>query len=193
MARLVLRLASRSPRRRALLEEAGIAFETVDVLVDETPPPGLAPEAVAGELALRKARAGALLAPDALVLGSDTIVALGARMLGKPEDDADAREMLAALSGGTHQVFTGFACVHGGRTHVEVVTAHVTFAELDASRIAEYVATGEGRDKAGSYGIQGAAGAFVSRFEGSWTGIVGLPMERVSEVVPRLLEEWCDG
>lgn len=184
-------LASRSPRRRALLRGAGIPFEVVDVEVDETPPPGLEPEAVARELALRKARAGAGRAGQGWVLGADTLVVLGDRILGKPRDRRDASSMLAALSARPHRVVTGVALVGpGGAEFSGYDVTHVVMRPMSPGEIRAYVDSGESDDKAGAYAIQEAGDRFVERLDGSWSNVVGLPMELLRDLLARTGDGW---
>lgn len=181
-------LASGSPRRRELLGGMGVEF-IIDVPdVDETV--GGKPGEMVAVLAERKARAVAERRNEGVIIAADTLVALDDCALGKPEDDEDAKRMLRSLSGRTHDVFTG-VCVLNARTGkmlVEAVRSGVVFRELTDAEIDEYVATGEPRDKAGAYAIQGGAGKFISAFEGSRTNIIGLPVERLTE----MLQEMAD-
>jgi len=181
-------LASGSPRRRELLTEAGIPFE-IDVSdVDETVE-GLPAEMVA-VLAERKARAVAENREEGLVIGADTLVALDNRALGKPEDDDDARRMLRSLAGRTHDVLTGVCIIDAktGKTLVDTVRSGVVFKPATDEEIEDYIATGEHRDKAGAYAIQGLGGRFVAGFEGSRTNIIGLPMERLTEMLAEMAD-----
>ena len=179
-------LASGSPRRRELLGALGLSFE---VVVSDTPEPldpSLSPESQALALAARKSRAVAAGAPGALVLGADTIVVLNGEMLGKPRDDDDAFRMLRGLSGHDHQVITGVALVDVGSS-IEVASAASTtvrFRRLSDDDIARYVASGEPRDKAGGYAIQGLGATLIAGFDGCFTNVVGLPLCETS----RLLE-----
>lgn len=179
-------LASASPRRSELLASLGLRFRVRPTDVDETPPAGEPPAAVAALLALRKARA--VRARSSLVLGSDTIVVLagsgGPVILGKPVDGPDAITMLRRLSGATHSVFTGVALVSpDGRADVRAVRTDVTFRGLDDGEIDAYVRSGEPMDKAGAYGIQGGAGRFVLRVRGDYSNIIGLPLGCVREML----------
>jgi septum formation protein len=181
---MVLVLASASPRRRALLAEAGLRFEVRPADVPEDPEPGAAPADVARNLAVRKARAAARdLGPaPCIVLGADTVVALDdGRLLGKPRDRAEAEGHLRALSGTTHSVVTGVCLrgVPGGDEEVFHVGSRVTMRPLEEREIRDYAAGGEGLDKAGGYAIQEGGDRFVTRLEGSRTNVVGLPMEEV--------------
>jgi septum formation protein len=181
----VLVLASASPRRKALLAEAGIEHRVLPVDVDETPPPGVVPVEVALALAERKALAAATETDDRPLLAADTIVVLDGLILGKPADAADAAAMLRALSGRSHEVITGVCVLPSTREGIllrAVVTA-VRFRELDDAEIDAYVASGEPLDKAGSYGIQGGAGKFVAELDGSLSNVIGLPVEEVREML----------
>ena len=183
-------LASRSPRRRELLAQIGVRFEPllfregnrVDIDTDESVLPGEPPldyvqrvTRMKAEAAWRRVtiRRGLLKKP---VLAADTTVALGDEIYGKPADTADAQRMLEALSGTTHRVLTAVAMQLESRVEIAVSESLVTFATIDPERIAAYVASGEPFDKAGAYAIQGRAGAFASRLEGSYTGVMGLPL-----------------
>lgn len=177
-------LASQSPRRRDLLKEAGVPFETVPADIEEVTDPGLSPEANVTALAQAKARAVAEKHPRRFVLGADTIVVVGDDILGKPQDRVDARSMLSRLSGREHRVITGFAIVSpdgGGIT--EAVTSTVSMKPLTEEMIERYLDTGEPMDKAGAYAIQGKGNALIAGFEGSYNNIVGLP---VAEVLTKL-------
>ena len=178
-------LASTSPRRRELLDKMGLAYELRPRQTDERvdAPPR---EAVA-LLAQRKARASAQGLSQGLVLGADTLVALDGRALGKPRDQQQARAMLAALSGRGHQVYTGVCLLDAatGRTRVEVEETWVHFRPLSPEEIGSYVDSGEPMDKAGAYAIQGGAGAFVDRIEGSFENVMGLPIQ----LLERMLKE----
>jgi septum formation protein len=182
---LDLVLASTSPRRRQLLAEAGYIFDVYMVDVDETQFAGELPRAYVERVAADKARN--VGAPNAVSLGADTVVVDGGAVLGKPADATMAEEMLNALSGGTHQVLSGWACSRGGEIVASgVELTEVTFRPLAAAEIAAYIATGEPMDRAGAYAIQGGAGGFVSAVEGSYTNVMGLPMEAVSAALADL-------
>ena len=177
-------LCSASPRRAALLEAAGIPFDLGPPPdVDETPPPGLAPRAVAKALAERKMAAASARAPGRTVLCADTVVALGAEILGKPRGAADAETMLARLAGREHDVFTGVATGRGELVRSGVYAARMRVDALDGTLIRAYVATGEPLDKAGAYAIQGRAAAFVHLVEGSLDTVVGLPVALVRRLL----------
>lgn len=180
-------LASGSPRRRELLGQMGIEdFEVLPAQGEETAPEGLAPDALVARLALQKAREVAALRPEATVIGADTVVALDGRMLGKPSDEEEAREMLSALSGRRHQVYTGMAVLSGGQVFTHVECTQVEFRPLTAEEIAAYVATGESMDKAGAYGIQGRACVFIRGIQGDYYNVVGLPVCALHELLAQL-------
>lgn len=179
-------LASRSPRRRDLLDLVGLAYHMLAVDVDETPAAGIAPADYVQATALAKARAGWLAADaDLPVLGADTAVILGADILGKPRDAAHARDMLESLSGRWHEVLTAFAIVQGGREWVDFTRTRVLMGSLSAGEIEDYWASGEPEDKAGAYAIQGRGGVFVREIRGSYTGVVGLPLHETLHALRR--------
>jgi len=178
-------LASASPRRRELLREAGISFE---VVVSDASEPLKGEDESCADYARRvaelKARPVAIRHPGRLTLGADTIVVVDNQVLGKPADADEAGEMLRRLSGRAHQVMTGVAllCVAAtGEAWVDsrVAETRVVFHDLTPTQIDDYVASGEPLDKAGSYGIQGLGGRLVAGYDGSYTNVVGLPMETV--------------
>lgn len=182
----MLYLASRSPRRNELLTRLGVPFRVLDTDVPEVRGVGEPAEAYVGRVALDKAYAGlALVAddPQAVVLGSDTEVVLGDRVYGKPTDAADAAAMLASLAGRTHRVITVVALVAVGRHMLETVTSEVTFAPMSAEQIDAYVATGEPMGKAGGYAIQGGAERFISHLAGSYSGVMGLPLQQTAALL----------
>jgi septum formation protein len=144
--------------------------------------PGPLPDAVAA-LALAKARAVAAAAPDAVVLGADTVVCLGTEVFGKPADAGEARAMLRRLRGRWHEVITGIAVVAGVREATASVVSRVLVADADDAAIDRYVATGEPLDKAGAYAIQGAGGALVAGLVGSYTNVVGLPLDETAALL----------
>lgn len=183
-----LLLASASPRRAQLLTAAGIRFDVQPSEVDETPRAGEEPAAYVERLAREKAEAVARLNPGRLVLGADTTVVVDGRLLAKAEDPAEARAMLRRLAGRPHQVLTGVALVGPDVSDAEVATTTVEFAPMTSEDIDQYVATGEWRDKAGAYGIQGRAGRFVTRLEGSYANVVGLPVSLVCDLLMRYPE-----
>jgi len=171
-------LASQSPRRRELLRQIGVDFECLPVTIDERPLAGETPEACVQRLALEKARAGRAVqsAASALpVMGADTIVIAGEAVLGKPADRREAIEMLQSLSDRTHRVMTAVALA-GDREVACMNTSHVTFRALTARECGAYWETGEPQDKAGAYAIQGLAAMFITRLEGSYSSVMGLPL-----------------
>ena len=171
-------LGSASPRRLQLLRQAGVEPDLVDPSdIDETPGKDETPRRLALRLAQEKAAAVAARHPDAYVLGSDTLVAVGRRVLGKPQDEADARRMLRLLSGRSHRVLTGVAVVApGGRTAARVVESRITFKRLTDAETDGFIASRDWEDAAGGYKIHQRAGAFVTFLQGSFTGVVGLPL-----------------
>ncbi|HWP80286.1 MAG TPA: Maf family protein [Candidatus Acidoferrum sp.] len=176
-------LASASPRRRELLSGLGLAFEVAAADIDEEAVTAPTPQELVKELALQKARAVAKVRPDALVIGADTVVFKDGRIFGKPQDEADAADMLRALSGDIHTVATGVALVSPETEIADVVTAQVTFKTLTEGEIKRYIATGEPFDKAGGYGIQGRAAAMIREISGDYYTVVGLPVCRLGELL----------
>jgi septum formation protein len=182
-------LASASPRRRELLDRLGLRFTVRSADIDETPLPGEEPGAYVLRLAREKARTAAR--PGELVLAADTTVVIDGEILGKPEDDADAGRMLRLLSGREHEVLTGVAVLEvtetgAGRTASEVARTTVRMAALTPEEIAWYVATGEPRDKAGAYAIQGLSALFVETVSGNYANVVGLPIPTVYRLFAEL-------
>jgi septum formation protein len=186
MARRLI-LASASPRREELLRRLGVSFSVVPSALPEEPPLGT-PEEAARTLALAKARAVARRFSSEIVLGADTVVALGGVTFGKPVDSDDARRMLRMLMGRTHEVITGVALVEAParRETAATVVTRVEMAEYGEEEIDAYLQTGEPYDKAGAYAIQGLGGRLVARVDGCYTNVVGLPLETTR----RLLEAW---
>jgi len=189
-------LASRSPRRRELLTQIGIAFDTIifrggpreDAEVDETPHAGESAVAYVERVARAKAEHGGRIIgwrklPAQPVLSADTTLEFGGEIIGKPCDKADAEAILRRLSGCTHRVLTGVAVSHLGRTEYVLSSSEVRFRQLDDDEIRRYVLSGEPMDKAGAYGIQGRAGMFVEYIAGSYTGIMGLPVCETGELL----------
>jgi len=186
-------LASASPRRAEILRNAGISFRILRTSVDESPRRGESPARLAGRLAREKAIAAARrLRSSAIILGADTVVVLGRQILGKPSSRSDARRMLRLLSGRSHRVLTAVALLRlaPGARRPRILSAvestRVTFATLSARQITAYVSTGEPMGKAGAYAIQGRAGKFVTRIEGCYFNVVGLPLARVCRLLRRL-------
>ncbi len=169
-------LASQSPRRAELLRRLGLEFEIVPASIDESYVDHEMPAAHAERLAREKALAVAERRPEALVLGSDTIVLVDSDVLGKPRTPAEAVEMLLRLSGREHEVFTGVALVAGAGTFSAIERVRVRFRTLDRSECEAYVATGEPLDKAGAYGIQGYGSALVESIIGDYFAVMGLPI-----------------
>ena len=178
-------LASASPRRAELLRAAGYTFDVVVADVDESTRAGEAPAAYVRRLAADKS--AAVRIPDAIVLGADTTVVVDGEILGKPRDDEDLRAMLQRLSGKTHQVLTGVSLRQGAYEAGRVETTSVVLRALTDEEIAWYVASGEGRDKAGGYAIQGLASRFIPSIAGSYSNVVGLPVACVEELLRSLL------
>jgi len=176
-------LASASPRRAELLQQIGLSFSVCPADIDETPAPDETPEQYVERLAREKALAVAESSPECLVLGSDTSVVLDGVILGKPSGPADARETLTRLSGAGHQVVTAVALVTEGQCQSSLVITEVCFRELSAEEIEAYVASGEPMDKAGSYGIQGLGGIFVNELRGSYSAVVGLPLQETAALL----------
>lgn len=193
-----LYLASRSPRRRELLTQMGVAFDTIifrsglrsDPQVDERPHAGEAAPDYVERVARAKAEHGINLLlerrlPLRPVLSADTTLELEGEIIGKPVDEADATAILRHLSGRTHKVLTGVAVSHEGRTEYVLSSSEVRFRKIDDEEIRHYVMTGEPMDKAGAYGIQGRAGLFVEYMAGSYTGVMGLPVCETGELLKR--------
>jgi septum formation protein len=179
-------LASRSPRRAELLRAAGFEFEIIPATVDERPAPGEPPDQYVARLAALKAADVGRRISGRVILGADTEVVLDGAVLGKPADAEEAAAMLRRLAGRTHLVLTGVALRCDDREVREVTATRVRFLPLSEAEIAWYVATGEPRDKAGAYAIQGLGSRFVEWIEGSYSNVVGLPVATVY----RLLRQW---
>lgn len=179
-------LASKSPRRAELLQRLGVTFEIVDVDIPEVPSDSECPADYVQRLAREKAAAAqARIDPGerAAVIGSDTEVVLDGRIYGKPVDAADAIAMLRSLSGREHRVLTAVALAHAGEVQVALNETGVRFIELEDDVIAAYVASGEAFGKAGAYGIQGRAGAFVDHLSGSHSAVMGLPLHETARLL----------
>ena len=174
-------LASASPRRRQLLSLLLADFRCLPMDVDEAPLSGETPEGYVLRLARLKAQAAR--APRRVVIGSDTTVCLRGELLHKPQDYDDAYGMLSRLSGQTHQVFTAISIANDSMIRDTVVRTDVVFDSLDDALIGTYINTGECWDKAGAYGIQGFAGSFVKRIEGSFSSVVGLPLRETRQIL----------
>lgn len=174
-------LASQSPRRRELLQQMGLTeFEIIPAVGEETADPSLPPEQLVEQLALHKAaEVVAKCGEEDVVIGADTIVVLDGRVLGKPQDQADAQRMLASLSGRRHTVYTGVTVIRGERRMVSHEATQVCFRSLTEEEILHYIATGEPMDKAGAYGIQGRGALLVDSIQGDFYNVVGLPVCRL--------------
>jgi len=192
-------LASRSPRRRELLSQIGVRYHLLLFRerlgerpeIDEAALEGESPAAYVERMARAKAEAGwnRMLQrnlPHAPVLAADTTVALGGRILGKPRDRAEAAEMLAALSGERHEVLTGVALKVHDQVEFALSISEVLLKKMSADEIAQYVASGEGDDKAGAYAIQGRAARFIVELRGSYSGVMGLPLYETSLLLDKL-------
>ena len=178
-------LASQSPRRRELLGLIGIPHEVLPANIDETYLNGEKPRAHAERLA-RENAAAVRAAGGAIVIGSDTIVVVDGEVLGKPLDKADAARMLRRLSGRAHTVITAVAVARNGRVESGVEEVGVTFHPLTDAAIEAYIATGEPMDKAGAYGIQGYGATIVSRVDGDYFAVMGLPLQRLVRLLERV-------
>jgi septum formation protein len=184
----MLVLASQSPRRKEILTQAGIPFTIRVAGVDESPLAGEAPEAYVQRLAEWKA--GAVPAGSAeTVLGADTTVVVEYEMLAKPTDSADARRMLAALSGRCHEVMTGICLKRGGSVIRDYAVTRVWFSVMSPAEIEAYVESGEPMDKAGAYAIQGLASKFIERIDGCYCNVVGLPISLVYRHLKEMSQE----
>jgi septum formation protein len=180
-------LASASPRRRELLRQIGVVFRAIVADIDETPLPDEKPDDYVLRMAREKALAVLVKEGESLpVLGADTAVILQGRILGKPVDHNDAAVMLNLLSGKTHEVFSAVVvAVNQEELHQALSVSRVTFSELDPGWIESYIGTGDPLDKAGSYGVQGKAAEKISRIEGSFYGVMGLPLFETAQLLKR--------
>jgi septum formation protein len=183
-----LLLASASPRRAELLAAAGFEFDVLAVHIDERPRVAEPPRVLVRRLAAEKSAAAMARcrAADVVVIGADTAVVVDDRILGKPRDGRDAADMLRLLSGRRHEVLTGVSLRVASTEIGRVETTVVEFSRLTDDDLTWYVATGEGRDKAGAYAIQGLAARFIPRIEGSYSNVVGLPIAAVWELLPEI-------
>ena len=179
-------LASGSPRRRELLTLVGITHEVIPADIDERYLPGELPRAHAERLAREKAATIADREPDAVVIGSDTIVVVDDEVLGKPRDQDHAAHMLRQQSGRSHRVITAVAAAFRGTMLADVEEVDVTFRTLRDDEIMRYIATGEPMDKAGAYGIQGFGATIVERVEGDYFAVMGLPLNRLARLIERI-------
>ena len=187
---MILYLASGSPRRAELLRQIAVPFSVLPAPdIDETPLPQEPPLEYVCRMAREKAQVGAVAAhgqPLGAVLGADTAVVLGDEILGKPADKQQALAMLKALNGNEHQVMSALALSHRGQLEVRYAITRVQFRHLDEVYLQAYVDTGEGADKAGGYGIQGLGAALVASLTGSYSGVVGLPLEQMVELLDQV-------
>ncbi|MCE3002762.1 MAG: Maf family protein [Xanthomonadaceae bacterium] len=184
----MLFLASQSPRRRQLLAQLGFDFSALDVEVPEVVAAGEPAEDYVRRVAREKAGAGLLqvaATPGAVVLGADTEVVLDGEVFGKPADAAEAARMLRRLAGRPHEVLTALCCASAAREETVLHRSRVHVAALDDAELADYLAGGEWRGKAGAYAIQGRAGAFIPHLEGSFTGVMGLPLHECAGLLRR--------
>lgn len=182
-------LASSSPRRRELLDRVRITPVVQPADIDETPQAGETPKQLVERLSLQKAAtvaAGDDAARNDVVIGADTTIDLDGVSLGKPEDDDEARAMLRSLSGRSHRVFTGVSVVAGSVSHTAASTSEITFRPLTDHEIDWYVATGEPQGKAGAYALQGASEMFITEIVGSYSGVIGLPLSLLDDLLGRL-------
>ncbi|MDT8399751.1 MAG: Maf family protein [Pseudomonadales bacterium] len=183
----LLYLASESPRRRQLLEQLGIRFKVIRQPIDESRQAGEDPESLVRRLAAAKAvgglRALTMADPKLPVLGADTVVLCEGRLLGKPQNREDGLQMLSRLSGRAHEVMTAVALAWQDRYHVTLATTRVVFRPITAAEMTAYWQTGEPCDKAGGYAIQGLGALFVERLEGSYSGVVGLPLYETANLL----------
>ena len=170
-------LASKSPRRQALMGMLGVDFSIMTEDIDETMSPDRTPDEEVARLSREKAQAVCQAASEQdVIIAADTVVVLDGQVMGKPKDRADALRMLRALSGRTHQVLTGMTVRRGAQALTRVVTTEISFRDLTDREIMTYIETGEPLDKAGAYGIQEGAALFVSRLEGDFYNVMGLPV-----------------
>ena len=186
-------LASQSPRRRELLALVGIAHTVQPADIDESYLPGETPAAHCGRLAREKAAVVAADHPDAVVIGSDTIVVVDGEVLGKPRDKRHAAEMLSRLSGRAHVVLTAVTVRCRGAERSAVEEVGVTFHPLTGDDVAAYIATGEPMDKAGAYGIQGYGATIVKRVDGDYFAVMGLPLQRLVRLLGELGVDYAFG
>jgi nucleoside triphosphate pyrophosphatase len=190
MALVRLILASASPRRAELLRAAGFDFETIVADVDEAARPDEPPSTYVRRVAAEKSAYVASVRnaeqPGAIILAADTAVVVDGEILGKPRNDADAARMLRMLAGRQHEVMTGISLRQGACELGRVETTVVFFSALSEHDVAWYVASGEGHDKAGGYGIQGLAARFIPRIDGSYSNVVGLPVAALVELLREL-------
>jgi len=183
-------LASASPRRRELLELIGIRYTAVPADIDESIIGAEKGAALAERLAREKAAVVAQRYPDAFIIAADTVVDLNGSLMAKPGTEAEAFEMLRALSGKTHIVFTGIACAFNGKIISAIDEVSVTFRNLSDAELHAYIATGEPMDKAGAYGIQGYGATIVQRIDGDYFAVMGLSLVRLVNIMKQLGVEY---
>ena len=184
-------LASQSPRRKELLSQLGVSFETCPADIDETPLASELPEEYVVRMAVEKAQVISNRFPESWILGSDTSVILDGVIMGKPENETDALNMLSSLSGKTHQVLTAVALVCQQQVKTRLVSTDVVFRDISPELAKAYWETGEPADKAGSYGIQGMGGMLVRSIEGSYSSVVGLPLAETADLLMDIgIEGW---
>jgi septum formation protein len=183
MSRNFIYLASASPRRGELLRQIGVSFQVIAAGVDESVQPGEAAADYVARLAAAKAQAAWRSQHDAPVLAADTTVVLDGAILGKPAGRREALDMLLSLSGRTHQVLTAVALRSAQGTEARISHSLVTFRRIDSDEAAAYWDTGEPRDKAGAYAIQGGAAVFIAELRGSYSGVMGLPLFETAELL----------
>jgi septum formation protein len=179
-------LASSSPRRRKLLTRAGLIFDVIPADIDETRHADEEPSTYVQRLALEKAQAIHALHPKAIVIGADTTVVLAGEVLNKPKDLADAERMLRSLAGGVHQVYTGVAVVTAEKQLQHVEATNVFFSAIPDEELRHYLASGDSLDKAGAYGIQGYAARWITRIEGDFFNVMGLPIAATVRLLGQL-------
>ena len=186
-------LASASPRRAELLSQIGVSFEQQPAHIDETRFRNESPDVYVQRLAEEKARAALAKCNDCVVIGSDTVVVLENTVLGKPEDERDHAQMFAQLSGRTHDVLTAVTVMDSTTTEHALSKSCVTFAAVSAADTARYWRTGEPRDKAGGYAIQGLAAMFIDNLTGSYSSVMGLPIRETAQLLAKFgVLPWLD-
>lgn len=181
-------LASASPRRLNMLKEYGLDIEVIPADINEIARENEKPEQIATALAFEKAHSVSLDREDELVLGADTIVVLGDKILGKPRDQYDAFEILMSLSGKEHRVITGISLIKGNIKIIDYEITRVKFRELNREQILKYIDTNEPMDKAGAYGIQGYGKILVEKINGSYSNVVGLPIVKTDFLLTRFFD-----
>ena len=187
-------LASKSPRRKKILEQVGLNFEVMVSDFDETKIKFKTPQEMVEKLSLAKAKLIAKKNPGAIIIGADTTVIFKKEIIGKPKSKADAFRILRLLSGNTHEIVTGFTVIKGSKSITKHVISKVKFKKLSNAEIKAYVATGEPMDKAGGYGIQEKGGLFMENITGDYFNVVGLPIFALTEVLKEfgvdITENW---